>query len=54
MSAITATESASSTTGGMAEEQVNDASTTTNTEMEDVKTVLNGTQTSVTNSEEES
>ncbi|XP_015787875.1 DNA-binding protein P3A2 isoform X1 [Tetranychus urticae] len=54
MSAITATESASSTTGGIAEEQVNDASTTTNTEMEDVKTVLNGTQTSVTNSEEES
>jgi hypothetical protein len=57
MNAITtATETATSTTGAISnEDQVNDASTTTNSEMEDVKTVLNGTQsTSVGNSEEES
>ncbi len=35
-------------------DEVNDASTTTVNDMEDVKTVLNGTQTSVAVSEEES
>ncbi|RWS28984.1 DNA-binding protein erect wing-like protein [Leptotrombidium deliense] len=51
MSAITSgAETATSTT--VSEEQVNDASTTTNSE--DVKTVLNGTQTSIGTSEEES
>lgn len=52
----TATETATSTTGAISnEDQVNDASTTANNEMEDVKAVLNGTQTaSIGNSEEES
>lgn len=50
MSLTGVSDSASSTTAIIAEEQVNDASTT-NAEMEDVKTVLNGTQTAT--SEEE-
>jgi len=52
MSAITG--SAQVTEMGNDSEDVNDASTTTVNMNEDVKTVLNGTQTSVAVSEEES
>ena len=51
MSAITGSAQISEMTDG---EEVNDASTTTVNINEDVKTVLNGTQTSVAVSEEES
>ncbi|XP_074600350.1 DNA-binding protein P3A2-like isoform X1 [Brevipalpus obovatus] len=53
MSTTIGSESASSTTIPV-EDQVNDASTTTANEMEDVKNVLNGTRVSVVTSEEES
>ena len=53
MSTTVGSESASSTTIPV-EDQVNDASTTTVNEMEDVKNILNGTQASVATSEEES
>lgn len=53
MSTTVGSGSASTTTAiQLAEEQVNDASTT-NAEMEDVKTVLNGQQASVATSEED-
>jgi hypothetical protein len=51
MSAITAAAHVTEVTN---EDQVNDASTTTANEIQDVKTVLNGTQTSITITEEES
>lgn len=53
MSTTVGSESATSTTIPV-EDQVNDASTTTANEMEDVKNILNGTQASVVTSEEES
>lgn len=54
-SSTSATESNTTTITATTEDQVNDASTTTTVEMsEDVKTVLNGTQTSMVTTEDES